>query len=72
MPELRAFEVKLAVENLKGYKSPDADRIPTELMVKQEAGKFLLSSINLLILFGIRRNCLSSGGGNYCTHLEDG
>jgi hypothetical protein len=30
-------------------------------MLKQEVGQFVLRSINLLILFGIKRNCLGSG-----------
>jgi hypothetical protein len=29
--------------------------------MKQEVGQFVLRSINLLVLFGIKRNCLRSG-----------
>ena len=30
-------------------------------ILKQEVGQFFLESIHLLILFGIRKNCLRSG-----------
>ena len=57
MPEPSDFEFELAVGKLKSHKSPGIDQIPEELF-KAEVGQFALRSINLLFLFGIRRNCL--------------
>jgi len=54
-----AFEVELAIEKLRRQKSPGSDQIPAEL--RQGVEQFTLRSMNLLILFGIRRNCLKSG-----------
>jgi len=51
----------MAPEKLKRYKSPSIDQIQAEV-IKAGVGKFAVRSINLLILFGIRRNCLRSGG----------
>ena len=59
MPELSSIEVELDTEKLKSHKSPGTDQIATEL--RQAVGQFTLGSINLLFLFGVRRNCLRSG-----------
>jgi hypothetical protein len=56
VPEPSDSEVEMAIEKLKRNKSPGTDQIPAELI--KAGGR---RSINLLILFGIRRNCLSSG-----------
>jgi len=57
--ELSAFEFEMAIEKLKRRRSPGIEQIPTELIT---AGcRTILRSINLLILSGIRRNCLRSG-----------
>jgi hypothetical protein len=53
-----AYEVEMAME--KQHKSPDMDPVPAEL-IKAGLGQISLRSINLLILVGIRRNCLKSG-----------
>ena len=58
--EPSAFEVEMAIEKLKGHKSPGTDQIPAEL-IKVWGRKIRLRSINLLILFGIRLNYLRSG-----------
>jgi len=58
--ELSAFEVKMAIEELKRCKSPGIDQIPAEL-ITAGVEKFTLRSIDLLILLGIRRNCLRTG-----------
>jgi len=50
----------MTIIKLKLHKSPGIHKIPAEL-IKSGAGQFGLISINLLILFGIRRNCLSCG-----------
>ena len=49
----------MANEKLKRQKSPGIDQIPTE-MIKVEGTKIRYKSINVLIVFGIRRNCLTS------------
>ena len=55
-----AFEDEMAIEKLKRQKSQGTDQIPAEL-IRVEIEQFALRSMNLLILFGIRRNCLWSG-----------
>jgi len=50
----------MATEKLKRQKSPGTDHIPTEF-IKPGVEQFALRSINLLILLGIRRNCLRTG-----------
>jgi hypothetical protein len=60
LPEPSAFEFEMVIKKLKRHKSPSIDQIPAEL-IKAGGGNFALISINLLFLFGIRRNCLRSG-----------
>jgi hypothetical protein len=60
MPEPSIFELEMAIEKLRRYKSQGIDQIPAEL-IKAGCKNFALRAINLLILFGIRRNCLRSG-----------
>jgi len=61
VPEPSALEVEMAIEKLKRHKSSSGiDQIPAEL-IKADVEQFDLRSINLLILFEIRRNCLRSG-----------
>ena len=60
VPELSAVEFEMAVEKLKRLKSSGIDQIPAEL-INTEVGQFILRSINLLILFGVRRIYLRSG-----------
>jgi len=55
-----ASEVELAIEKLRNHKSPGFDQIPAEL-IKAGIRQFVVRFINLLFLFGIRRNCLRSG-----------
>jgi hypothetical protein len=55
--EPSAFEVEMAIEKLKRHKSPGTDQIP-ENRLKQVVD-LTLRYINLLFLFGIRRNRLS-------------
>jgi hypothetical protein len=55
-----AFKVEMATEKLKRHKSPGTDEIPAELI--KAGGRKIHSEVhNLLILFGIKRYCLSSG-----------
>jgi hypothetical protein len=58
LPEPSHFDVEIATKKLKRYKSPlSADRIPAEMISKQEVIRYILRSINLLTLSGIRINC---------------
>ena len=59
-PELSTFKLEMANKKLKRHKSLGTDQIPAEL-IQAEDRKFVLRTINLLIIFGIRRNCLRSG-----------
>ena len=59
VPEPSALEVEMAIEKLKRYKSPGNGQIPVEV-IKAGVEQFALISINALILFGTRRNCLRS------------
>ena len=65
VPEPSVFEVGLAIEKLKSHKSPGTDQIPAGTGVEQ----FAVRSVNLLFLFGIRRNCLRSGRSQSFTYL---
>ena len=60
VPEPSTFELEMAIEKLKRYKSQGTDQIPAEL-IKAWYKKFALRSINLSVLLGKRRNCLRSG-----------
>jgi len=60
LPEPCACEIEMAIEKLRRHKSPVINQIPLELL-KQVVEQFALEIHNLLILFGIRRNCLRSG-----------
>ena len=60
LPEPSASEVELAIGKLNSHKSPGIDQIPAEL-IKGGVRQFTVRFINLLFLFGIRRNCLRSG-----------
>jgi hypothetical protein len=51
------LEVKIAIAKFKKNKSPGSDRIPAERI---QGGGETLGSIYSLILFGVRKNCLSS------------
>jgi hypothetical protein len=60
VPEPNVFEGEMAVKKLKRHKLQGIDQIPSEF-IKAGVRHFTLSSINLLILFGVRRNCPRSG-----------
>ena len=48
VPEPRAFEVELAIEKLKSYKSPGIDQIPAELI--KAGGRTIRCAIHKLII----------------------
>jgi len=56
VPEPSAFDVGMAVEELKSYKSSGIDQIPAEL-IEEGVEQFAQRSINLFILFGVRKEC---------------
>ena len=58
--KLSAFEDEMAIDELNRQKSPGTDQILAEF-IKAWVEQFTLRSINLLILLGIRRNCLRTG-----------
>jgi len=58
--EPSAAEFELAIDKLKSHKSKGIDQIPADL-IKAGVEQFAWRFINLLLLFGRRRNCLKSG-----------
>jgi len=58
--QLSALEIKITTEQLKTYESPVLIKFQHKLL-EEELGQFALRSVNLLILFLIRRNFLISG-----------
>jgi hypothetical protein len=71
VPGLSRLEVEITIAKLKKYKSSGNDQIPAEMI--QAGGVILLSAIQqLLILFGITKNCLISGWSLYCTNSQKG
>jgi len=60
VPEPSAFEVQMAIENLRRCKSPGSDQIQAEL-IKAGGRTIHPGSIDLLILFEISRNYWRSG-----------
>jgi hypothetical protein len=59
VPEQSVYEVEIPIEKLKRDKSRGTDQIPAKLLM-QSVEKFAVRSINLLILFGMRKKCLRS------------
>jgi hypothetical protein len=59
-PEPSLVEVGIAIAKLKSYKSPGTDQIPAEL-IKAGVKHYVLRYTDLFVVFGIRRNCYSSG-----------
>jgi hypothetical protein len=60
VPEPSLVEVEIAIGKLKSCKSPGTDQIPAELI--KAGGETLHSEIHrLFVVYGIRRNCHSSG-----------
>jgi hypothetical protein len=60
VPEPSLVEVEISIGKLKSYKSPGTDQIPTEL-IKAGVKHYILRYTDLFVIFGIRRNCHSSG-----------
>jgi len=60
VPEPSAFEVKVAITNLKSHKSPGIDQISAEL-IKAECGTFRFEKHKLIISIWKTINCLRSG-----------
>jgi len=64
VPEPSGFEVEMVIENLKDTNHQISIRF-VQRWFNQEVGQFVLRSISLVILFGIRRNC--PRGRTICT-----
>jgi hypothetical protein len=60
VPEPSLVEVEIAIGKMKSYKSPGTDQLPVEL-IKTGGETYVLRHRNLFVLYGIRRNCHSSG-----------
>jgi hypothetical protein len=60
VPEPSLVEVEIAIGKLKSYKSPGTDNIPAEL-IKAGGETLYLGYTDLFVVYGIRRNCHSSG-----------
>jgi hypothetical protein len=60
VPEPSAFDIEMSIEKFKGTNHQLFIGFQKKLL-KPNVVKFALISINLLILFGIKRNCLISG-----------
>ena len=58
MPEPRAFEDELAIENLKSHKSPGVDQIPAELI--KAGGRTICYEIHKLIISILNKEKLPS------------
>ena len=59
MPHPSAYELELATEELKSHKSAGTDQKPADVF-KAGCRKIRPDIVKLLILFEIRRNCLTS------------
>jgi hypothetical protein len=68
LPNTIAFEAEFGIKKLKGHKSPGTDQMPAGL-IKAGIEEFAMRSRNLLILFGLKRNCLSSKRSQSFTYL---
>jgi hypothetical protein len=60
VPQPSVSEIELAIDKLKSRKTIGFDLILPEL-IKAGIEQLAVRFINLLFLFGIRRNCLKSG-----------
>ena len=60
VPEPSTSEAELAIEKLKRHNHQVLTK-SQQNWLRQGVGQFALRSINWLLLFGIRRNCLRSG-----------
>jgi hypothetical protein len=60
VPGPSPFEVEIATAKLKNYKSPCSDKF-RQNWFQQEVKHYGLRSINSLILYDVRKNCLISG-----------
>jgi hypothetical protein len=61
VPEPNLVEVETAIGKLKSYKSPGTNHILAELIKAGGVKHYILRYIDLFLLYGIRRNCHSSG-----------
>jgi hypothetical protein len=55
------FVVEMAIGKLNRHKSPGIDQLQAEFIIARGRTIFCLRSLNILILFGIKRKSLRSG-----------
>jgi hypothetical protein len=60
VPDSSPFGVEIAITTLEEYKLAGKDQILAKL-IQEEVKHYCMRSMHLLILFGIRKNCLISG-----------
>jgi hypothetical protein len=60
VPETSLVEVEFVIGKFKRYKSTGSNNIPAEFM-KAGVKYFILRYTDLFVVFGIRKNCQSSG-----------
>jgi hypothetical protein len=60
VPEPSLVKVETAIGKLKSYKYAGTDQIPAEL-IKAGGETYILRYTDLFVVYGIRRNCHSSG-----------
>ena len=68
VPESSSFEVQMSTEKLKRHKATGIDEIPEEF-IKARDRKIRSEITKLVIVFGIKRNCLRMEGVDHCTYL---
>jgi hypothetical protein len=70
VPDPTAFEVQPVIYKVERYRSPGTVHILADFIPSRGQN---ISAIYLLILLGIRKNCINCGGSlNYCACLEEG
>jgi hypothetical protein len=61
VPEPSLIEVEIAIRRLKSYKSSRTDQILAKLIKAGGETLYSLRYTDLFVVYGIRRNCHSSG-----------
>jgi hypothetical protein len=60
VPEPSLVEMQIAIGKLKRCKSPGTDQISVKL-IKLGVNRYVLRYTDLFVVYGIRRNCHSTG-----------
>jgi hypothetical protein len=54
------YKIEAAVAKLRGFKSRGSRKSPAEL-IEQKLQQYVPRSLHIFLVFGMRRNCVSSG-----------